>query len=85
VKVTVPEGTQNGHQFKLRGKGMPLLKAHGHVGDLFIEVRVETPVKLTKKQKDLLKSFEAEANQGSQPESESFFAKMKDFLGTKPN
>ena len=85
VKVTVPDGTQNGHQFKLRGKGMPLLKAHGHVGDLFIEVRVETPVKLTKKQKELLKSFETEANQGSQPESESFFAKMKDFLGSKSN
>jgi molecular chaperone DnaJ len=85
VKVAIPDGTQNGHQFKLRGKGMPLLKAHGHTGDLFIEVRVETPVKLTKKQKELLKSFEAEANQGSQPESESFFAKMKDFLGGKPN
>jgi len=85
VKVTIPDGTQTGHQFKLRSKGMPLLKAHGHVGDLFIEVRVETPVKLTKKQKELLKTFETEANQGSQPESESFFAKMKDFMGGKPN
>jgi molecular chaperone DnaJ len=85
VKVAIPDGTQTGHQFKLRGKGMPLLKGQGHVGDLFIEVRVETPVKLTKRQKELLKTFETEANQGSQPESESFFAKMKDFLGSKAN
>jgi molecular chaperone DnaJ len=85
VKVTIPDGTQTGHQFKLRGKGMPLLKAQGHFGDLFIEVRVETPVKLTKRQKELLRSFESEGHQGSQPESESFFAKMKEFLGGKPN
>ena len=85
MKITIPDGTQAGHQFKLRGKGMPLLKAHGHVGDLFVEVRVETPVKLTKRQKELLKSFEAEAHQGNQPETESFFAKVKDFLGGKAN
>jgi len=84
VKVTIPEGSQTGNQFKLRGKGMPLLKAQGHFGDLFIEVRVETPVKLTRRQKELLKSFEAEAPQGSQPESETFFAKMKEFLGGEP-
>jgi molecular chaperone DnaJ len=48
---------------------------------LFVEVRVETPVKLTKKQKELLRAFEAESGQGSHPDSESFFAKMKEFLG----
>jgi len=85
VKVTIPDGTQTGHQFKIRGKGMPLLKAQGHVGDLFIEVRVETPVKLTKRQKELLRTFENEAHHGSQPESESFFAKMKEFLGGTTN
>ena len=83
VKVQIPAGTQTAHQFKLRGKGMPLLKAHGHLGDLFVEVRVETPVKLTKHQKELLKAFEAEASQGNQPETESFFAKVKDLLGGK--
>src|SRR6185503_10083973 len=56
AKITIPDGTQTGHQFKLRGKGMPLLKAHGHHGDLFIEVRVETPVKLSKRQKELLRT-----------------------------
>jgi molecular chaperone DnaJ len=81
VKVTVPDGTQTGHQFKLRGKGMPLLKSPAHAGDLFIEVRVETPVKLSKRQKELLKSFEAEAHHDNQPESESFFSKVKEFLG----
>jgi molecular chaperone DnaJ len=78
--VTIPEGAQTGHQFKLRGKGMPVLKSGGHHGDLFVEVRVETPVKLTKKQRELLRSFEAETHQGCNPDSESFFAKMKEFL-----
>jgi molecular chaperone DnaJ len=80
ARITIPEGTQNGHQFKLRGRGMPLLKSGGHYGDLFIEVRVETPVKLTKKQKELLRAFETESPQGCNPDSESFFAKMKEFL-----
>ena len=81
ARITIPEGTQSGHQFKLRGRGMPLLKSGGHYGDLFVEVRVETPVKLSKKQKDLLRAFEAESPQGCNPDSESFFAKMKEFLG----
>jgi molecular chaperone DnaJ len=80
VRITVPEGTQSGHQFRLRAKGMPVLKGHGHHGDLFVEVHVETPVKLTRKQKDLLRAFEAEAPKGSQPESETFFARVKEFL-----
>jgi molecular chaperone DnaJ len=61
---------------------MPVLKGHGsHQGDLYVEVRVETPVKLTKMQKELLRAFEAQSPKGCQPESESFFAKMKEFLG----
>jgi molecular chaperone DnaJ len=85
VKISVPDGTQSGHQFKLRGKGMPLLKAHGHLGDLFVEVRVETPVKLSKRQKELLKAFQSEAHQGNQPETEGFFTKVKDLFGGKAN
>jgi molecular chaperone DnaJ len=80
AKITIPEGSQTGRQFKLRGHGMPILKGHGHHGDLFVEVRVETPVRLSKKQKELLRAFEAESA-GSQPETETFFAKMKEFLG----
>jgi molecular chaperone DnaJ len=48
-------------------------------GDLYVELLVETPVKLTKKRKELLRQFEEEAAPGSQPESEGFFAKVKEF------
>ena len=56
ARVTVPAGTQSGHQFRLRGKGMPALRGAGH-GDMYIEVAVETPVNLTRRQKELLKQF----------------------------
>ncbi len=78
AKIDVPEGTQTDHRVRVRGKGMPALRGGGH-GDLYVEVRVETPTKLSKKQKELLRSF-AENDKGAQPEAESFFAKMKDFL-----
>jgi len=79
VKVTVPEGTQSGRQLRLRGKGMPVLRGGGMSGDLYVEVVVETPVKLSKKQKEILKSFDAEYVAGCQPESEGFLAKLKEF------
>jgi molecular chaperone DnaJ len=81
ASVPIPDGTQTGHQFRLRGRGMPLLKSNGHYGDLFVEVRVETPVKLTKMQKELLRAFEQHSPKGCNPESETFFAKVKEFLG----
>ncbi|HEY5238548.1 MAG TPA: DnaJ C-terminal domain-containing protein, partial [Rhizomicrobium sp.] len=79
-KVTIPEGTQGGRQFRLRGKGMPMLRGGMH-GDLYVEVAVETPVKLSKKQKELLRAFEKESAEGTHPESEGFFAKVREFLG----
>ena len=79
AKVSIPEGTQSGRQFRLRAKGMPVLRGGGMRGDLYVELLVETPVKLSKKQKDLLKQFDAESTPGTQPESESFFAKVKEF------
>ena len=60
AKVSIPEGTQPGRQFRLRGKGMPVLRS-AQKGDLYVEVAVETPVKLTKRQKELLREFEAES------------------------
>lgn len=79
VKVTIPEGTQTGHQFRLKGKGMSVLRSQSR-GDMYIEVAVETPVNLSKKQKDLLKEFEmANGGKSTSPESESFFSKVKDF------
>jgi molecular chaperone DnaJ len=78
AKVAVPEGTQPGRQFRLRGKGMPVLRS-GQKGDLYVEIAVETPVKLTKRQKELLREFEAESQTGSSPESESFMTRLKEF------
>src|SRR5512142_1374747 len=57
--LKVPEGTQSGTTFRVRGKGVPVLNGHGK-GDLYIEVRVHTPVKLSKAQKQLLEQFEAD-------------------------
>ncbi len=76
--VSIPEGTQTAHRFRLRGKGMPALRG-GPVGDLFVQVMVETPVKLTEEQRRLLQRFEAAGEPGAQPETEGFFAKVKEF------
>lgn len=81
VKVTIPEGTQNGHQFRLRGKGMSVLRS-GHRGDMYIHAQVETPTKLNKKQRDLLKEFE-NTEEGTSPNAEKFFSRMKEFWGGK--
>lgn len=79
VKVTIPEGTQSGHQFRLKGKGMSVLRS-GHRGDMYIHAQVETPTKLNKKQRELLKEFEKlDDDTHSSPQSEKFFSKMKEF------
>lgn len=79
VKVKVPEGTQTGKQFRVRGKGMPGLHARRH-GDLYIQIHVETPVGLTKAQKDLLKQFDEASSEKTNPESTGFFDKVKEFF-----
>jgi molecular chaperone DnaJ len=80
ARVTIPAGTQAGDQFRLRGKGFSVLRSAAR-GDMYVQVSVETPQNLTKKQRDLLEEFEAEAAQGGRtsPESEGFFAKVKEF------
>jgi molecular chaperone DnaJ len=80
TKVTLPEGTQSGRQFRLRSKGMPVLRGGGMHGDLYVEVAVETPVKLSKKQKELLREFDKLNEAGCNPESEGWLAKAKSFL-----
>lgn len=77
-RVKIPAGVQNGKRLRLRSKGMPALQRPGQVGDLYIELSVETPVNLTPKQKDLLREFEREAANNS-PESKDFFSKVKSF------
>ncbi len=78
AKVTIPEGTQPGRQFRLKAKGMPVLRS-AQRGDLYIEVAVETPVKLSKRQKELLREFEGESKSGCWPEAEGFLARLKEF------
>ncbi len=82
AKVTIPEGTQSGAQFRLRGKGMPVLRSKA-TGDLYIQVSIEVPRDLSKKQKELLEQFQ-ETYEGSgekhHPESHGFFARVKEFF-----
>ncbi|CAH1652285.1 chaperone protein DnaJ [Hyphomicrobiales bacterium] len=78
-KVEVPEGTQTGKQFRLRGKGMPILRSRD-TGDLYIQVVVETPQKLTKRQRELLAEFDQESSRDTHPESAGFFSRVKDFF-----
>ncbi|MFO0994810.1 MAG: molecular chaperone DnaJ [Hyphomicrobiales bacterium] len=77
ARVTIPEGAQTGKQFRLKSKGMPVLRS-AQAGDLYIQVTVETPVNLSRRQRELLKEFEREARNNS-PQSEGFFAKAKAF------
>jgi molecular chaperone DnaJ len=80
TRVTVPAGTQSGHQFRLRSKGMTVLRAAAR-GDMVIEAVVETPVNLSKRQQELLREFEKEGeNRRTHPESEGFFARVKEFF-----
>jgi molecular chaperone DnaJ len=80
TRVSVPAGTQSGHQFRLRSKGMTVLRSTAR-GDMFIEAIVETPVNLTKRQQELLREFEKEGeNRRTHPESEGFFARVKEFF-----
>ncbi|MDP8998398.1 MAG: molecular chaperone DnaJ [Pseudomonadota bacterium] len=77
ARVSIPEGAQSDKQFRLKGKGMPVLRSAQH-GDMYIQVSVETPVNLTRRQKDLLREFDKDSGQNS-PESAGFFAKAKAF------
>ncbi|MBV9542647.1 MAG: molecular chaperone DnaJ, partial [Alphaproteobacteria bacterium] len=86
AKVTIGEGTQSGRQFRLKGKGMPVLRGGGLQGDLYVEVVVETPVKLSKKQKELLREYEKLSETGCYPESEGWLNKVKTlFTGDTKN
>ncbi|ENN92547.1 MULTISPECIES: molecular chaperone DnaJ [Bartonella] len=79
ARVKVPEGTQNGHQFRLKGKGMPMLRQQTR-GDLYIHITIETPQKLTQKQRELLQEFDKLSNHENSPQSHGFFSRMKEFF-----
>lgn len=80
TRVKVPEGTQTGKQFRLKGKGMPVLRS-SQMGDMYIQVVVETPSNLSRRQRELLEEFETVSSEENNPESAGFFARIRDFFG----
>ena len=77
MKVTIPEGTQTNQQFRIKDKGMSVMR-YSRRGDMFVEVITETPVNLNKRQKELLQEFIKEGNEErSNPKSSGFFGKVK--------
>ena len=79
TRVKIPDGTQSGRRFRLQSKGMPVLRSN-QTGDMYVQVVVETPQKLSKRQKELLQEFESLSSKETHPESTGFFAKVKEFF-----
>ncbi|HET9182264.1 MAG TPA: molecular chaperone DnaJ [Candidatus Angelobacter sp.] len=79
-KLKVPEGTQTATTFRIRGKGLPALQSSGK-GDLFVKVRVQTPSKLTKRQRELLEELAGTFSVENKPEPRSLFEKVKEIFG----
>ena len=82
TRVKIPEGSEAGKQFRLKGKGMPVLRSKVF-GDMYIQVEVETPKNLTRRQRELLEEFEKESDKGTSPESHGFFSRVKEFFDGK--
>ncbi len=81
-KVKIPDGTEAGKQFRLKGKGMPILRSKVY-GDMYIQVEVETPKNLSRRQRELLEEFERESENDTSPESHGFFSRVKEFFDGK--
>lgn len=79
ARVSIPEGAQTGRKLRLRGKGMPSVRQSGGTGDLFVEMFVETPQKLSKRQRELLQEFCECSGADCHPESEGFLGRIKRF------
>ncbi len=78
--IKIPAGTQSGQTFRLKGKGVPRLNSRG-VGDLYIEAKVEIPVKLNAKQKQKLQEFAEACEEDNDPLSKRFFDKLNQMFG----
>lgn len=81
-RVKIPEGTESGKQFRLKGEGMSVLRSKV-MGDMYIQVEVETPKNLTRRQRELLEEFRAQSGDETSPESHGFFARVKEFFDGK--
>jgi molecular chaperone DnaJ len=79
-KLKIPEGTQSGSTFRVRGRGVPVLNGRGK-GDLFVEVRVQTPAKLNKRQRELLQELDTLGRVDNRPQNRSLLGKVKDMFG----
>lgn len=77
--LKVPDGTQSGTRFRLRGKGVPAVSGHGR-GDIFVEVRVQTPAKLSKRQRELLEELDSLTQVDNKPQRRSLFSRVKDIF-----
>jgi molecular chaperone DnaJ len=83
TEVKIDAGTQSGHRARLKHKGMSVLRGSSR-GDLYVELAVETPAHLTKRQRELLQEFALEAEKHkTHPESEGFMGRVKEALGRK--
>ena len=76
IRISIPEGCQNNRQFRLKGKGMPVLQTN-RLGDLYVEIRVEIPTKLNEKQKRILKEFSEINKKNTSPETNSYLDSLK--------
>lgn len=82
AKLQINEGAQNGDQLRLKSKGMSVMNSGGRRGDMYVKVNIETPVKLSSEERELLTKLDKiMQNKASNPKSESFFKKVSDFFG----
>ena len=81
AKVKVAAGTQPGQRVRLKSKGMPVLRSKD-LGDLYVQLDIETPQNLTKRQRELLEEFHKETTKDTSPTSDGFFAKLKSMFET---
>jgi len=78
-KLKIPDGTQSGTKFRIRNKGVPVLNSHGK-GDLYVEVRIQTPSKLNKRQKELLQELDSITHVENRPQNRSLLDKMRNIF-----
>jgi len=78
--LKIPEGTQSGATFRVRHKGVPVVNSHGK-GDLFVEVKVQTPSKLSKRQRELLQELDGLGRIENKPQRKTLLSKVKDIFG----
>ncbi len=81
ARLQIPEGAQNGNQFRLKSKGMTVMNSGGRRGDMYVKIEIETPIKLSSEERELLQKLDLLMNKkSSNPKSESFFKKVTDLF-----